>query len=119
MSTPPSSANLSDRAELGFRLLAQRLDLGAIGKIGRKDVDALAKFGGQGFQLFDPRPVQAHSSALGVQHAGDLLAQSAGRAGHQCLAAGQIKHGPVPSMFFCSLINREWLQAPPRYRPAR
>ena len=81
-----------DAFELGFRLLAERLDLVAVRQIGREQFYAVAEFGGQRLQLLDARAVQADDGALRVQHAGDRLADAAGCAGDERLAAGQIEH---------------------------
>src|SRR5690606_36449345 len=85
-----------DAAEFGFRLLAERFDFGAVGKVGGEDLDAFAEVVRERFELLYARAVQADNGALGVEDAGNLLADAAGCAGNESLAAGKIKHGAVP-----------------------
>ena len=83
MSTPSSSASA---------FCAERLDLVAVGQVGRKQLHAVAELAGQRLELLDAGAVQADDRALRMQHAGDRLADAAGCAGDERLAAGQIEH---------------------------
>ena len=56
-----------DAFELGLGLLAERLDLGGAGQIGRKDLRAAAELAGQRLELLDAGAVQADRRALRMQ----------------------------------------------------
>ena len=83
MSTPSSSAS----AFWPSALTSSRSD-----RLAGNSFDAVAELGGQRLELLDARAVQADGGALRVQRARDRLADAAGCAGDERLAAGQIEH---------------------------
>ena len=83
MSTPSSSAS----AFAPSALTSSRLE-----RLAGKIFDPVAETRSQRLELFDLGAVQADDRALRVQDFGDRLANAAGSACHECLAAGQFEH---------------------------
>src|SRR5690606_28306046 len=109
-----------DAFEIGFGLLAERLDLVPVRQIGRENFHPVTELAGQSLQLFYPSSEQANRRAPRMQGARDRLAYAACCAGNNRLAAIEIKRrvhcGKEMGWERALSLSRKGRPAQPRHR---